>query len=90
MGALISEDAASRVLSHVQRAHTQDGATLLCGGGSAASAVGAGLEGGYYVQPTILASAKGSPTRRALASPLSLHAGCYYRASNPGLAACTL
>ena len=54
MGALISEDAASRVLAHVERAHTHDGATLLCGGHSAASAVGEGLEGGYYVQPTIL------------------------------------
>ena len=54
MGAVISRAAKERILAQVERAHTLDGSTLLCGGGSAAAAVGSGLEGGYYIQPTIL------------------------------------
>jgi betaine-aldehyde dehydrogenase len=60
MGALISADARDRVLGAVASAHGAsggsggDGATLVIGGASAAGGAGEGLEGGYYVQPTIL------------------------------------
>jgi len=50
LGALISEEAAARVLASVGKA-TADGCTLLCGGGKSHVE---GLEGGYYVAPTIL------------------------------------
>ncbi len=51
MGALISTDAVDRVLGYTARAQ-RDGATLLCGGSAAEVA---GLPGGCYVQPTVLA-----------------------------------
>jgi betaine-aldehyde dehydrogenase len=54
LGAMISEDAAIRVLAHVERAHAVDGATLLCGSGQAAHVGGGALDGGYYVEPTVL------------------------------------
>lgn len=56
MGALISASARDRVLTEVANASQPGGggATLVIGGQSAADSVGEGLEGGYYVQPTIL------------------------------------
>ena len=58
MGAVISESAASRIRSDIDRAQA-DGATLLCGGSDAPSlgvskVDGANLDNGYFVMPTIL------------------------------------
>lgn len=59
MGAVISADAMDRIRTHIERAQA-DGATIRCGGvappdGLGTSGVdGARLDGGYYVQPTIL------------------------------------
>ena len=51
MGALISADAAARVLAHVERAQA-DGATLVAGG--VRPPLDDGLADGYFVAPTLL------------------------------------
>ena len=57
MGALISQGAAERVRSEIERAQ-HDGSKLLCGGAEPPAlgkgVGGANLDGGYYVSPTIL------------------------------------
>mmetsp|Transcript_14593 Transcript_14593/g.37780 ORF Transcript_14593/g.37780 Transcript_14593/m.37780 type:complete len:407 (-) Transcript_14593:262-1482(-) len=53
MGAVISEEAASRIVDAVEQAQA-DGSELLCGGGSVPSTLPAELRSGYYVPPTVL------------------------------------
>ncbi|MFN8393104.1 MAG: aldehyde dehydrogenase family protein [Bacteroidia bacterium] len=50
MGAQASEDQYKKILSYIDIGK-QEGAQLLCGGASAG--LNSGLEGGYYIQPTI-------------------------------------
>jgi acyl-CoA reductase-like NAD-dependent aldehyde dehydrogenase len=55
MGAVITEEAALRLVGAVAQARAE-GSILVCGGGRvAAGALPAALAGGYYVQPTVLA-----------------------------------
>ena len=55
MGAVITEEAASRLVGAVAQARAE-GSILVCGGGRvAAEVLPAALAGGYYVQPTVLA-----------------------------------
>jgi len=50
MGAQASKEQLTKILTYLDLGK-QEGATVLCGGGQAR--LGGGLEGGYYVQPTL-------------------------------------